>query len=153
MDLGYAVVDEVIGGWMTERWISDCGYEDPLTAIGRSLIASLEKAGPKALQCGCPLNNLAQEMSPIDEGFRTRIARLFGRWRRGLADSLGNGQTLGTVRTDIDSEKVAAFIIGAIEGAIGLGKSEQSEELLRGNIEVLLDYLETLRPLGAPIPA
>ena len=22
---------------------------------------------------GCPLNNLAQEMSPLDEGFRTRI--------------------------------------------------------------------------------
>ena len=32
------------------------------------------------LNLGCPLNNLAQEMSPLDEGFRTRTQQVFELW-------------------------------------------------------------------------
>jgi hypothetical protein len=30
---------------------------------------------------GCPLNNLAQEMNPLDAGFRERTTRVFETWR------------------------------------------------------------------------
>lgn len=148
-DLGYAVVDEVIGDVMAGRWEAAGGLDDPIAAIGATLLGSLEEVAPRYLECGCPLNNLAQEMSPIDEGFRTRVSDLFRRWRRGLAVSLRSGQRAGTVRKDIDPDKVAAFIVGTIEGTIGLAKNERSVELLRGNLEILLDYLETLKPARA----
>jgi len=40
----------------------------------------------------------------------------------------------------------AAFIIGAIEGCIGMGKTTQSREFLEAGFRGLNDYLEHLRP-------
>ena len=51
------------------------------------------------LTLGCPLNNLAQEMAPVDEGFRSRIETLYRDWRRGLAKALRQGQHSGSIDT------------------------------------------------------
>jgi AcrR family transcriptional regulator len=62
--LGYAIVDEVIAGLMRDRWLRPLrGSADP---IG-TLISVLERTSvrPEDVRCGCPLNNLAQEMSPL----------------------------------------------------------------------------------------
>jgi hypothetical protein len=40
---------------------------------------------------GCPINNLAQEMSPLDKGFQKRIARICDEWRQSIASALENG--------------------------------------------------------------
>ena len=71
-------------------------------------------------ECGCPLNNLAQEMSGLDEGFRQRIQRVLEVWQQGVAQALRRGQACGCVRADLDPEKAATFILAALEGTIGL---------------------------------
>jgi Integrase core domain/Tetracyclin repressor-like, C-terminal domain len=48
----------------------------------------------------CPLLNLAQEMSPLDEQFRKRLERLFLAWQEGVATLLRKVQSQGTVRRD-----------------------------------------------------
>jgi len=98
-----------------------------------------------SLDQGCPLNNLAQEMSPIDEGFRLRIAKVYKKWSGIIAAGLRRGQEAGTIRRDIDPDKIAGFFIGAFEGSIGLAKNEQSFERMMNNIGVLMEYMETLR--------
>jgi len=98
------------------------------------------------LQLGCPLNNLAQEMSPLDERFRRAVNATFELWRNGFAEALRRGQAEGSVRRDIDPRKVAAFVVAAAEGSYGLAKSAQSAAMLRSNLELLSDYLDTLRP-------
>src|SRR5260370_11360926 len=71
-ELGYAVVDEIIGPLLKQRWL------DPLTG-STNPIADLKRAFPRfvkediesrAWPQGCPLNKLAQEMSPLGEGVR-----------------------------------------------------------------------------------
>ena len=145
-ELGYAVVDEVVGKWVTEQWQFDAESPDPISSIRRTVEGALERACERTCHCGCPLNNLAQEMSPIDEGFRERINGVFRLWRTKFEVAFRAGQKAGTVRSDVEVEKLAAFVVASFEGIVGLGKNEQSLELVRSTLDVLLDYLETLRP-------
>ena len=102
--------------------------------------------GAHALRLGCPLNNLAQEMSPIDEAFRQTIEQVFQMWREGLAKALRRGQAAGNVRQNLDPDTVAAFLVAAIEGAIGTAKNAQRAKLLSACLRSLVEYIESLRP-------
>jgi hypothetical protein len=74
------------------------------------------------------------------------VAAAFELWRNGFAEALRRGQAEGSVRREIDAKKVAGFVVAAIEGSYGLAKSAQSAPMLLSNLELLSDYLGTLRP-------
>jgi TetR/AcrR family transcriptional regulator, transcriptional repressor for nem operon len=152
--LGYAVVDEVVKGLLLERWLSllEGSPADPIAALQRTLRHRAASLTPREVELGCPLNNLAQEMSPLDERFRRRIDATFDLWRDGFARALARGQENGTVRRDLDPRRIAAFIVAAAEGSFGLAKSAGSRAMLRSNLETLATFLDGLRP-GAPLRA
>ena len=146
--LGYAVVDEVVKGLLLERWLGVLEEQpgDPLSALQGMLQERLHQLQPHEVELGCPLNNLGQEMSPLDERFRRRVAATFETWTDGFAAVLRRGQEDGTVRSDVAPDRVAAFLVAAIEGSFGLAKSARSVSMLRSNLEVLSGLLECLRP-------
>jgi len=146
--LGYAVVEEMVRDLLLQRWLGVLRAEpgDPLTALQGMLQHRLAQLEPHEVELGCPLNNLGQEMSPLDAGFRRRVAATFETWTGGFAEVLQQGQTEGTVRKDLDPRKLGTFLVAAIEGSFGLAKSAQSPAMLRSNLEVLSDLLECLRP-------
>jgi len=144
-ELGYAVVDELISGWFDERWGHIAHAEDPIAAIREAITGGFQDMEEIDLDLGCPLNNLAQEMSPIDEGFRLRIAKVYDKWADILVSGLRRGQAAGTIRQDVEPEKIAGFFIGAFEGSVGLAKNERSLERMMTNVEVLMGFMESLR--------
>src|SRR5919112_4249702 len=133
--LGYAVVDEVVRGLLLERWLGVLERQtgDPLAALQGMLQERLSQLEPHEVELGCPLNNLGQEMSPLDERFRRRIAATFEIWTDGFAAVLRRGQEQGAVRPDVAPNQVAAFLVAAIEGSFGLAKSARSSSMLRSN--------------------
>jgi TetR/AcrR family transcriptional regulator, transcriptional repressor for nem operon len=144
--LGYAVVDEVVRGLLLERWgIIEPPTGNPVTALQRVLKRRMSSLTPREIELGCPLNNLAQEMSPLDQRFRRAVASVFDTWRKAVAKELQRGQVDGTVRRDVDAKKVAAFIVSSIEGSFGLAKNAQSAGMLRSSLEVLGTFLDGLR--------
>jgi AcrR family transcriptional regulator len=145
--LGYAVVDEVIKDFLLERWgVLEPRTGDPITALQRVLRRRSAGLTSREVELGCPLNNLAQEMSPLDQRFRRAVAAAFATWTDAVAKDLARGQAEGSVRRDIDAGKVASFIVATIEGSFGLAKSARSGPMVRSNLEVLESFLETLRP-------
>jgi AcrR family transcriptional regulator len=146
-ELGYAVLDEVIGPLLLERWLDPVtGSADPITDLTRAfrtLVQTDIDSGSWLL--GCPLNNLAQEMSPLDEGFRTRIDALYTTWRKGFAAALTAGTKAGTVKPDVAARSVAAMLVAGQMGIWGTGKSSQSKAVLLQATEAICDYLDTLR--------
>jgi TetR/AcrR family transcriptional repressor of nem operon len=146
--LGLAVVEEVVKGLLLERWLGllDQPRQDPITALQRTLRHRATHPGPNEIELGCPLNNLAQEMSPLDQRFRRAINATFDAWREGFARTLERGQAEGKVRRDVDARKVAAFLVAAIEGSFGLAKGARSASMVRSNLELLNAFLEGLRP-------
>src|SRR5262245_17166568 len=102
-ELGYAVVDEVIWPQFMSTWIDPLeNSTDPIADLKR-ILRQMETHGPPvgSLLQGCPVNNLAQEMSPLDEGFRTRLETIYSAWRRALQTALTRGIRAGTVRKGI----------------------------------------------------
>ena len=145
--LGYAVVDEFVKGLLLERWgVLEPPSGDPITALQRILRGRVAKLTSREVELGCPLNNLAQEMSPLDQRFRRGVNATFDIWTDAVAKDLASGQAQGTVRKDVDARKIAAFIVASIEGSFGLAKGAQSASMLRSNLEVLSTFLESLRP-------
>jgi AcrR family transcriptional regulator len=155
--LGHAVVDEVVRGLTLRRWTAPVteSTADPITAIQgalRNVIAESD-ARPELIELGCPLNNLTQEMSPLDEQFRGRLSATFELWTGEFAAALQRGRADGTVRSDVDPRATADFIVASIEGSFGLAKSAKSVRILRSNLGQLCDYLEGLRARGqSPSP-
>jgi TetR/AcrR family transcriptional regulator, transcriptional repressor for nem operon len=144
--LGYAVVDEVIASLTCEKWLRPLqNTKNPIdTLIGIIQSTSLK---PEHLQRGCPLNNLSQEMSPLDEGFRKRAAKVFGDWHDAIAVALREGQKRGVVRSDVNAKDTATFLIAAYEGYVSLTKNSQDARMLQSGKKNVSRHLESLRPV------
>jgi hypothetical protein len=84
-------------------------------------------------------------MSPLDEGFRKRLAKIFREWHDGIAAALCEGQKRGLVRSDVDPDETAIFLIAANEGCWSLAKNSQDVRVLRSGIKSMIRYLESLR--------
>ncbi len=145
--LGYAVVDELIRPFMQSYWLPLAQAEDPIISAIAIIKKRRDKLKATLLAYGCPFNNLAQEMSPIDEGFRTRLQGILDEWRNTLGDALERGKARGLVRADVNCAAAAIFIISAFEGLIGMSKAAQSLELYEQGLRGLVEYLERLRPV------
>lgn len=145
--LGLAVLDEIIAPHLLQRWLLPLQRKgDPITVLQRTYRRYIrEDIDSGHYKLGCPLNNLAQEMSPLDEDMRGRIDHLYDRWRSGIADALREGIAAGTVRTDVSPDDAAALLVAAQMGIWGTGKSSQDERLMVQAGEAVCAYLETLR--------
>ncbi len=145
--LGHAVVDEIIAKLVHDRWLlpleqsKDKNAIDVLIGIVRSI-----PTRPKDVRAGCPLVNLAQEMSPLDEQFRKRLEKLFLAWRQGVATLLRKGQSQGTVRRDLNADEAASFLVAMVEGYEVLAKNAQDVKVWEMGIKNIVGWLKSLRP-------
>jgi AcrR family transcriptional regulator len=147
-DLGYAVVEEIVQPRIKTNWLDPLADSiDPIADVKQAMrrFAKEEQADGRLVQ-GCPLNNLAQEMSPLDEGFRKRVEKIYSQWRDALEAAFVRGIKAGKVRKAISPRNAATFVVAALAGMIGTAKNAQSEELLKQGAEGLFDYLDSLRP-------
>jgi TetR/AcrR family transcriptional regulator, transcriptional repressor for nem operon len=146
-ELGYAVVDEIIGPILQQRWLTPvAGSADPISELKRAFRKFVkEDIESGSYVQGCPLNNLAQEMSPLDQGFRKRIDKLYDTWRKNYAAAFADAIKAGKVRKDVSPRSVAALVVAAQMGIWGTAKSSQSPQLMAQAGEALCEYLDSLR--------
>jgi TetR/AcrR family transcriptional regulator, transcriptional repressor for nem operon len=142
--LGLAVVDERIGTMVAE------GIIEPVRSAERPVLALLDllddrcREAEERIKLGCPLNNLMQEMSPVDEEFRTRLNRVLAAWQDAFDETLRRAQKTGEVRRDLDCRAAALFIVSAWEGCIGVAKNMQSVDAYCSCLSQLQIYVAGL---------
>ena len=145
--LGIAVVEELIATQVCAEWQSSLGEsDDPIKTLIEKILTFNEMNFEEEVALGCPLNNLAQEMSAIDEGFREALFKIFKMWQQCIAESFERGQQAGTVRKDIDVTSTSLFIVAAFEGCISIIKTSKSKAVMIDCGTSLIHYLKTLRP-------
>lgn len=142
--LGYAVIEEVLTAMTREKWLRPLeNARNPIDAlVGIFATAPLKM---EDIRGGCPLNNLAQEMSSLHEGFRKRIAKAFDLWHSAIVSGLRQGQAAKQVRHDIDPDETATFIMALYEGYVSLSKNSHDTKLMESGHNSLIRYLESLR--------
>ena len=147
--LGYAIVEEIVAVMAHDRWLRPLQQgrdKNPIDAlIG---IVEATPGRPRDAKAGCPLANLAQEMSLLDEQFRKRLQRIFHAWQEGIATALRRGQYQGTVRRDLVPEEAASFLIAMVEGYEVLGKNAQDAKVWNMGIRNIAGWLNSLRAPG-----
>lgn len=143
--LGHALLD-AIEKRIVERWIEPLrASSDPLVSLREITRSAVETLTEEEVGLGCPLHNLAQEMSSLDESFRIKVAAIYETWRKGIAQALAEGQKTGVVARGTDPYGAALFYIAALSGCRGLAKNARSPEILRSCLQSLFQYLDTLR--------
>ncbi len=142
--LGHAIVDEIVATFTRDKWLLPLQRgKNPIdTLIG---IVERTSVRPKDVKGGCPLVNLAQEMSPLDEKFRKRLETIFHEWQEGIAAALRRGQSQGTVPRDLVPEETAGFLIAMYEGYVLLAKNAQDPKVLNVGIRNIAGWLRSLR--------
>jgi len=144
--LGYAIVDEVVAKLPRDRWflpLQRSEDKDPIDAlIG---VVQAIPTRPRDIKGGCPLVNLAQEMSPLDEQFRKRLQTIFHAWQEAIATVLRRGQSQGTVRSDLVPDEAATFLIAMVEGYEVLAKNSQDVKVWKMGIRNIVGWLKSLR--------
>jgi len=146
--LGYAVVEERVQPLVRERYIQpfrdSADPPEALRRMGERMEDELRKTG--ILARGCPLNNLIQEMSGVDDGFRRRLESILREWRDAIADGIRGGQAAGTVDRAVDPTEAGTFIVATLLGAVGFAKNAQDVVPFGACRRALERYVETLRP-------
>lgn len=144
--IGTAVIEEIIRpnylGFYREleQWTGN-----PLDKLQAHLHYLSAQASDENISLGCPLNNLVQEMSPLDEDFRVRLKSIVDAIHLAVAAALRRGQTAGQVRKDIAPEAIAQFFFAGIEGAYSTAKVRRDAAAFRSNMNVLGRFLDSLR--------
>ena len=129
--LGYAVLDQEIATKLESTWLEPMRRPgNPIDILVDTIRRAGECIGVDEISLGCPLNNLAQEMSPIDDGFRQRIDALYRRWQESISDLLARGQREGSVNNAINVADTALFVLASLEGCMSMAKNAQSHDVL-----------------------
>ena len=90
---------------------------------------------------GCPLGNLAIEMSDIHAGFRQRIEEILASWRGYIAGALARAQAKGQLARNLQLDRMADFILAGVEGAILVTKVRKDLAILEGCFDELKQYV------------
>ncbi len=130
---------------ITERWIEPLrSFENPIEGILHQIKTLIGDQSLNALRLGCPLNNLVQEMSPIDRGFQQRLEKVLKFWVDELAHELKRGQKNGFVKKSINVKQAALFIVMTHEGFYATLKGIQDPSVYKSLLASLKIYLEQI---------
>lgn len=142
-DLGFAIIDRVVDRFL-ERTLEPAFVDlaaDPLDQVRAFLDRLLEVQRQRNCVGGCPMGNLASELSDVHEGFRQRLADIFERWRVMLAATLERGRDSGRLRADLDTASAAGFVVAALEGAILMAKVTKDISVMEKCVAELKQHL------------
>lgn len=101
--LGLAVIDEVIQAGLEEmvfRLLREA--EQPVTELLDIMQRKAEYMNEDTIKLGCPLNNLMQETSPLDEAFKARLTLILKAWQTAICNTLVTGQRQRQIRATVD---------------------------------------------------
>ena len=143
MELGYAVFEEIYSPNFIALWQTPIQAKDPIQGLCNFFNSMSIEMSCDEVVCGCPLNNLCQEMSGVDEGFRIRILAMQQHLNQLIAINLTHIKD--QLQPDLDFSQVAYFIVSTFQGASSLSRCSLNKELFDKVIKELCRYLQQLK--------
>ena len=101
-----------------------------------AFIKSIKDTTNRDFNKGCPIANIIQEMSNIDEDFKVLMEEIYQTFRKNIKDILDLAIKKDEMK-ECDTTKLALYIASTIEGAILSAKAT-------GNIQDYIDVVDIL---------
>ncbi len=146
-----AVLDEYVD--LLEPMVLRPAFErvnDPLDRVFAVLAGYRQMLVISECRLGCPIGNLALEMSEKSEEARKKIALNFRNWRRAIRQCLVDARD--RLPPDLDRHKLAAFILTIMEGGVMQARAHRSLEPFDASVAMLKDYMDRLVEEGTTRP-
>ncbi|MES1191587.1 MAG: TetR/AcrR family transcriptional regulator [Steroidobacter sp.] len=146
MDLGYALVDEVLRDLIRTRWVEPLAeFDNPLEGIISQMNKLIGKASDSQLQLGCPLNNLVQEMTNVDRTFARKLSAVMDYWIDGIEAALKRGISNGYIRESVKTREAAIYIVMFHEGMYGFLKAQPDHKMFLSLFKVFKQQMDAYR--------
>lgn len=134
--LALAVIGERVAAELGETWVATV-RDAPSAAAGilqafDAVAAALDAQGSVS---GCPLGNLALELSLADGDLREALASEYRTWREAIADRLRRDRDAAGYAPD--PEAFANVVIALFSGAMTIAKAEQDTAALKAAADQL----------------
>lgn len=130
LDLGYAVIDEILMPMYTERWAT---LEEKTRGVAVALSDIIENIKVSSTEIsvkrGDVLANLMVEMSNEDEGFRLKLEEVLETQVKLIQRAILNGKAAGEMKPQIDARSMAYSLIGQLQGCYAVAKTRNSRDV------------------------
>ncbi|HEX6564892.1 MAG TPA: TetR/AcrR family transcriptional regulator [Chthoniobacterales bacterium] len=128
--LGLAVINERVKAEVVDTWIAPIRKASSASQGILAVFDAVAKSIGNHAVLGCPVNNLALELSLVDPEFQHALRTVFDIWEAAIADRLREDsakqkQGIG------DPAGVATLVVAIFSGAMSLAKAEQNIAPLR----------------------
>lgn len=144
--IGAAVLDEIIRPAYLQFYRRLDQFDgNPVPLLLEHIRFLSESATDEDIALGCPLNNLIQEMSPLDETFRLRMKNIVEAIQQSVAAALQRGKNAGYIKSDVDCESVGRFFFSAVEGSYTMAKVCKSKSAFSANMDLLAGFITGLQ--------
>ncbi len=133
-ELVLAVIAERVSKEVASTWIDGVRQSDDaatgILTVFDGVIAQLESSGSVA---GCPLGNLAVELSLADPDVRQALAKEYESWRQAIEDRLREARPRGgaSFLAEAEIEEFSYLVVAMFSGAMAIAKAEQRTTALR----------------------
>lgn len=128
--LALAVIRERVAESLAETWIEPLRKAPSASQGILAVFDAVAKSIGDHAVLGCPVNNLALELSLADSDFQHALHSVFACWEKAIADCLRE-ELAKQKRKAIDSTGLATLVVAVFSGAMSLAKAAQSTAPLR----------------------
>ena len=146
LDIGYAMVDEIIMPMYEKKWSGLIDRTDGISTMIYQIIESeKQEATEKKILRGDVLYNLMLEMSGVDLKFRQKLEEVLEMQVKILQKSLLAGKSSNEIKPGVDSRSMAYLLIGQLHGCYAIAKTRASKDvfvsMVNGLQKQLIDVL------------
>jgi AcrR family transcriptional regulator len=140
--LAIAVIAERVAPAVRESWIDPIRRATHLrqgvAGVFAEIIRGLDERGKVS---GCPLNNLAMELSLTNARMRDELRCIFAEWQDALAARIAQSPR-GKQLSPQQRRAAASFIVASYSGAMNLAKAAQDAAPLKAMQRTLSQWLD-----------
>lgn len=144
-EMGLAIINEIVKPIMQDAFIKPLqATKNPIKEIYEMKKALLLENPLLKLENGCPVGNLAQEMTPWNVEFGKALSELILEWQQTIENCIKNAKANGTVRKNVNPQQVAYFIMSSYWGIRNYGKVYNNSDFYNSYLKELKIYLKNL---------
>lgn len=140
-EMALAAISEKISNRFFERYGKIIARENGYL---EEFFNGLRDISQRDFKRGCPIANIVQEMSNIDEDFNAAMKSVYAQFRSNIKmifDKAVDVEELG----ECDTDKLALFATVALEGAILAAKASGESRDYLDSVEMLIHYIESYK--------
>jgi AcrR family transcriptional regulator len=141
-----ALVHEVVaaqGAQLIARQEDHLKRLNSIRGLERWRDAILQRASLPDGGHGRAIGSLAAELADRDQEARSMLAKYFERWEKLLAEGLTRMRASGALRPDADPEKLATFLVAALQGGYLLAQTAHSTEPMKQTLDMAIGHVRT----------